>query len=113
MAEAGLQEAETYVSRRQNTVAKYIVTRPIMNLCLAEKRNTGPRVVMRWCEQEVLDLEGMLTAGWDAEQTEKLDQTDVTDNATATDDWLSGEDTVVTITLGTEPNAPLAYALGL
>ena len=32
MAEVGLQEAETYVSRHQNTVAKYIVTRPIMKI---------------------------------------------------------------------------------
>ena len=36
MAEAGLQKVETYVSRRQNTVEQYILTRPIMDLCLAE-----------------------------------------------------------------------------
>ena len=35
MAEAGLQEMETYVSGLQNTVAQYIATRPIMDLCLA------------------------------------------------------------------------------
>ena len=35
MLEAGLQEVETYVSRRQNTVAQFIVTRLIMDLCLA------------------------------------------------------------------------------
>ena len=69
MEEAGLQEADTYVSRRQNTVAQYIATRPIMDLCPAEKRNPGPRVVMRWCKQKVLDLKGVQTAGWDAEQT--------------------------------------------
>ena len=44
MAEVGLQEVETYVSRHQNTVAQYIVTRPIMDLCLAAKRSPGPRV---------------------------------------------------------------------
>ena len=38
MAEAGLQELETYVSCFQNTVAQYIVTRPIMDLCLAAKQ---------------------------------------------------------------------------
>ena len=69
MEEAGLQEADTYVSRRQNTFAQYIATRPIMNIFMAEKRNPGPRVVMRWCKQKVLDLKGVQTAGWDAEQT--------------------------------------------
>ena len=32
---------------------------------------------------------------------------------TATEDYLSGQDTVVTTTLGTEPNDPLVYAPGL
>ena len=48
MAGAGLHEVETYVYRRQNTVAQYIATRPIMDLCLAEKQRLGPRVKMQW-----------------------------------------------------------------
>ena len=48
MAEAGLQEVETCVSRCQNTVAQYIVNRPTFYLCLAEKRILGPRVEMQW-----------------------------------------------------------------
>ena len=62
MAEAGLQEVDTYVSHRQNTVAQYILTRPIMELCLAAERRPGKRVEMRWWKQEGLDLEGMRTA---------------------------------------------------
>ena len=31
--EAGLEPMETYIWRRQNTDAQYIVTRPIMDLC--------------------------------------------------------------------------------
>ena len=50
IAEAGLQEMETYVSGRQNIVAQYIATRPIMDLCLEAKRRPGPRVEMRWRE---------------------------------------------------------------
>ena len=50
MTEAGLKGVETYVSRQQNTVAQYIATRPIMDLCLAAKRRPGPRVEMRWRE---------------------------------------------------------------
>ena len=34
MVEAGLQEVDTYVSRRQNTVSQFIATRPIMDLSL-------------------------------------------------------------------------------
>ena len=46
MAEAGLQEVETYVSHHQNTVVQYIATRTIVDLCLAENRMPGPRVAM-------------------------------------------------------------------
>ena len=56
MAEAGLQEVETYISRLQNTVTQYIVTRLIMDLFLAAKRMPGPRVATRWREQEGCDL---------------------------------------------------------
>ena len=48
--EAGLQEMETYVSGRQNKVAQYIATIPIVGLCLAAKQKPGPRVEMRWRE---------------------------------------------------------------
>ena len=50
MSEAGLQEIDTYVYGRQNTVSQYIVTIPIMGLCLATKRRPGPRVKIRWRE---------------------------------------------------------------
>ena len=70
MTETGLQEVETYVSCRQNTVAQYIVTRPIIYLCLAAKHKLGPRVAMWWWEQEGLDLEEMRIADQEAERTE-------------------------------------------
>ena len=70
VAEAGLQEVETYFSCRQNTVAKYIATRPIMDLFLTSKQSPEPIVTMRWWEQEGLDLEGMRTADQEAERTE-------------------------------------------
>ena len=50
MVEVGLQEMETYVSVRHNTVSQYILTRTIIDLCLVEKRRPGPRVTMRWRE---------------------------------------------------------------
>ena len=62
MLEAGLQEVETNVSHHKNTVAQYIITRPIMDLCMAEERRPGTRVSRRWWEKERLELEGMRTA---------------------------------------------------
>ena len=50
----GLEEMETYISRRQNTSAQYISTRPILDLCLEAERRPrlwGPK---RWWEQEGL-----------------------------------------------------------
>ena len=61
-------------------MAQYIVTRPIMDLCLAAKQRPGPRVEMRWWEQEGLDLDGMRTADREAEQMEG--ETDGKDTAT-------------------------------
>ena len=107
MAEAVLQEVETYVSCRQNTVVKYIATRVIVDLCLEANQRTGPRVEMRWWEQEGLDLEGTRTVAHKAEQTESGEDTDGTD--TATGNQLSEEDTVVNTNLGTKSNDPLAY----
>ena len=44
MEEAGLQEVETYVSLLQNTVAQFIVTRPVMDMYLVEEWILRPRV---------------------------------------------------------------------
>ena len=82
MAEAGLQEVETYISRLQNTVTQFIVTRPIMDLCLAAERIPGTQVSRRWWEQGSVDVEGMRTAAWEAERTEGREETDITETAT-------------------------------
>ena len=74
MAETGLQEVETYVSRRQNTVA----TRPIMDLCLAAEQRPGSRVAKRWWEQDGLDLDRMRTVDQEAERIEGEEETDRT-----------------------------------
>ena len=56
-------------------------------------------------------MEGMRTAAREEDWTEGAEDTDRAE--TATDNYLSGEDTVVTTTLGTETNAPLSYNTGL
>ena len=47
MAEAVLQDVETYASFRQNTVAQLITTRHIMDMCLALAWSTESRVAKR------------------------------------------------------------------
>ena len=44
MKEAGLTDVRTSINRRQNTVAQYIATRPLLDLCKggdAERRSAG------------------------------------------------------------------------
>ena len=43
-----LEEVETYVLCHQNTVAQYIATRLILELCMEEGRRPGSQVMMRW-----------------------------------------------------------------
>ena len=66
---------------------------------------------MWWWEQEGMDLDGMRTAAREADHMEGQQEKDRTDNEA--DYQLSGEDTEINITLGKEPNAPLAYDPGL
>ena len=58
MVESGFKEIVTYITSRQNTVAHYIVTRKILNLCERSACRPGLRVSRRWWKQDVLDLEG-------------------------------------------------------
>ena len=38
---AGIQEVDTYIARRQNTVTQFIATSPIMDLCVLATRSPG------------------------------------------------------------------------
>ena len=57
MAEAGFKEIGVYVTMRNNTVTRYIVTRTIMELCERSDRRPGAWVSRRWWEKEGLNLE--------------------------------------------------------
>ena len=48
MGEAGFEGIGKYITRRQNTVAQYIVTQPIMDLCERSARRMGERVSRWW-----------------------------------------------------------------
>ena len=53
--EAGIVRARTSVVRRQNTVAQFIATRPILGLCEGTERWGGTWVPQRWWEQPGID----------------------------------------------------------
>ena len=57
MGEAGFEDIRTYVTRRQNTVAQYIATRPIMDLCDWSACRLGVWVSQGWWDQDGLKLE--------------------------------------------------------
>ena len=51
MEEAGFDEMVAYALKRNNTVAQYIATRPILDLCEETVRRPGVWVARRWWEQ--------------------------------------------------------------
>ena len=53
--EAGIVRARTSVLRRQNTVAQFVATWPILVLCKETERRGGTRVPQRWWEQPGID----------------------------------------------------------
>ena len=46
LAMVGLEEIGIYIALHQNTFEQYIVTHPIIDLCLAAERNLGMRLSM-------------------------------------------------------------------
>ena len=61
---------EDYIWRRQNTVAQYIATRSLLDLCEGSERAPGVRVGMRWWEQAEIDLAGAREAEKAVEEEE-------------------------------------------
>ena len=58
MKEAGIVWIRTSILRRQNTVAQFIATRQILDLCKKAFRRPGARVARRWWEQTGIDWKG-------------------------------------------------------
>ena len=63
MREAGLTEIGKSIANRQNTVAQYIATRPLLDLCKGARAREGARVPMRWWNQTDIDWETAKTKG--------------------------------------------------
>ena len=58
MAEAGFEGIGIYLMRRQNTVARYIATRLILDLYEQSAWRPGAMLFQRWWGQDGLDLAG-------------------------------------------------------
>ena len=55
----GMDEIWVYIPRRQNTIAQYIATGTIMDLCLAAEWKPGLRRSRQWWEQPTLYILGI------------------------------------------------------
>ena len=64
LAECGLETISEYIQRRRQSIAAYIVNRPIFDLCVDQKRKRGSTPHQRWWEQP-FDLELARTAAVD------------------------------------------------
>ena len=73
MKEAGFKKIRTLITNRQNTVAWYIATLPIMDLCEGAKQIGGARVSMRWWDQKGINWE---TAKARVAETDSESETD-------------------------------------
>ena len=56
MTEVVLEEVDTYILCLHNTIAQYIVTCPILDICIVEEWNPRAWVAQRYWGQGCLDL---------------------------------------------------------
>ena len=57
MKEVGVTDVCTSINRRQNTVAHYIATRPLLDLFEGSTQREGARVTLKWWDQSGIDWE--------------------------------------------------------
>ena len=58
MEEEGFEDIGEYILKRHNTIAQYIATRPIMDLCKKMVRRPGGWVSQRWWVKEGIYIAG-------------------------------------------------------
>ena len=67
MKEAGFKDIRMSINNRQNTVAQYISTRSLLNLCKGTNQIGGARVSRRWWDQKGIDWEKAKARGEETE----------------------------------------------
>ena len=70
MEEAGLTDIRTSILRRQNTVAQYITTRPLLDLREGARARDGAKVPLRWWDQAGINLETAKAKGVETDRTD-------------------------------------------
>ena len=71
MKEAGLTDIRTSILKRQSTVAQYIATRPLLDLCEGARAREGAKVPLRWWDQAGIDWETAKAKGVETERTDR------------------------------------------
>ena len=71
MKEAGLTDIGKSIANRQNMVAQYIATRPLLDLCEEARAREGSRVPLRWWNQTGIDWEAAKAGGGDTDSTSR------------------------------------------
>ena len=71
MREAGLTDTGKSIANRQNTVAQYIATRPLLDLSEEALAREGTRVPLRWWNQTGIDWEAAKAGGWETDSTSR------------------------------------------
>ena len=90
MKEAGFTDIRTSINIRQNTVAQYIATRPLMDLCERTTHIGGARVTMRWWDQKGIDWGKSKSRGVDTESESELETDMEEEEARNSDSGASG-----------------------
>ena len=73
MKEAGFTEIRKSTKNRHNTVAQYIATRPLLDLCEQTTRKGGERVSRRWWYQKGFDWETAKARAAETDSESELD----------------------------------------
>ena len=70
MKEAGLTDIRTSILKRQNMVAHYIASRPLLDLCKGARAREGAKVPLRWWDQAGIDWETAKAKGVETDRTD-------------------------------------------
>ena len=85
MKEVGFTDVRTSINRSQNTVAQYIATRPLLDLCKGTTQRGGARVSIRWWDQKEIDWGKAKARGAETE-SESDPETDMEEEETRDSD---------------------------
>ena len=93
MRKAGFEGIRHDVTRRKDTVAQYIVTRPILDLCERATQRVGARVSRRWWYQEGIDMKAAKERAAEAIATDLESESDLESEAKVeTETEVGGEE---------------------